>query len=88
MAIQSNILKCRAHLVGRIVRPGQAGIEIFAVTETVQMRRSLILSQGRAWATLDYRRGHLWLDTLCVWLHTQWQVEQEGSIDILVQRVV
>ena len=45
-------------------------------------------SQGQAWTNREYRRGHLWLNSLRVWFHAQWQVEQEGSVDILVQRVV
>ena len=47
-----------------------------------------MLSRDVAWGTLSLRRGHLWLNSLYIWLNSKGKVEEEGGIGTRGQRVV
>ena len=88
ITIHPDIIKCRACLISSIIRPGHTRVHFVAVIKTVQLRGGLALSQEGAWGALSWRRGHLWLNSLCVWLYSQGKVEQEGGIGTCGQRIV
>lgn len=88
ITIHPDIIKCRACLITSIIRPGHTRVYFVTVIKTVQLRGGLALSKEGAWGALSWRRGHLWLNSLCVWLYSQGKVEQEGGIGTCGQRIV